>query len=156
MRLAADLGDPVAHPRHEGVDRVHDAEEVDVEDPAPAIEALRSDRRVADHARVVAEHVDAAVALVAAVGERLDGRDIAHVDGLGERLAASGGNLRRHRLGGVGLDVGDHDAHTLAGEREHDPAADAAAAPADQRHATLELPHHAPPRAEPAQALYEA
>ena len=141
MRLAALVADPREHPRHEGVDRVHEAEDVDVEHPAPVVEALRSDRRRADHAGVVAEHVDAAIALVATLGQRLDGCHVAHVDGLGARLGARGGEFRRHRLGGAGLDIGDHDAHALAGQRERDRAADTAASAGDERHPALELLH---------------
>src|SRR5207302_9402143 len=87
---------------------------------------------------VVEQHVDAALGLRGVVSEALRGRGIVDVRNDRVGLAAVSADLLHRLVRARPIDVGHHDASTLASEQERARAADAGTAPGDDADLSLE------------------
>jgi hypothetical protein len=131
------------HAGHEGPDAVRHGQQVDVDDPAPAVGGDGPAQPADSHAGIVAQHVDGAEALEGGVGQRVDRVVVAHVGRHGQHGldAVLGGE----RLGGpverVALDVGQHHPHALPGEPLRQRQADARRRARDRRDLAREVVH---------------
>ena len=94
-----------------------------------------------EDAGVVAKQVDGAEALVREGREGVDLLGTGHVGGRHDDLGAGGLDLGRRLLERVDLDVGDDDAHALAGGAAGERAPDPAPRARDHRDPTFELLH---------------
>src|SRR4051812_22750535 len=121
--------------RHEGVDAVDDAPQVDGEGPPPVVQLVFPDRtlRAGADARVVADDVHRAVRLQSCLTQRLNRLELRDVGGhtgdLESLLAKLVHGLRQQ----VGLDVGQHDAHAFLREALTERTSEATGATRDDR-----------------------
>jgi hypothetical protein len=76
-----------------GGNAVQNAFDVDVDRAVPVVDFPSLERRVRHHARIVQNHVDAAVLLDGRIDERLELRGINHLGDTRGRLAALPSNL---------------------------------------------------------------
>jgi hypothetical protein len=120
------------HRRHEVVDAVYDAEQIDVDDPVPVFEAGFEQAAAESDARVVHQHVDGIDARVHGVRERLHllrARDVdaaaQHIDA---EFARPGFGLRETAF----VDVAEREVGAAAREGERAGAPDAAAGAGDE------------------------
>ena len=132
------------HSRHERLDAVDHAPEIDAEHPLPVPMRRPLEPAPRRHARVVAEDVDDTERLPGALGERLDLAQIAYVRPHGERVDAVPARLSGHGRHRSLVDIRDHDPRALARQRQRERPSDPATPARDDRDLPLERIHDAP------------
>src|SRR4029453_19219067 len=113
------------------------APKVDAEDPLPIGERLIGDAAEGGDAGVVAEDVDAAVALPHLVRERLHRLGLAHVGDVAVRFGAARAQLGHRAIERAALDVGEDDGESFPGEAARQGEPDPRGAAGDDGDLTL-------------------
>ncbi len=133
------------HPRDEAADAVDDAPEVNIDDPSPVIqrEFPRSAGAAAD-ARVVAEDVDSAEALVGGFGKGFDVLLFRDIGPAGEYLDAPRRDGRFGHCERLGFDIADDDVDAGIGEALSHGEPKAARSSCDNSDFAFEAVHGAP------------
>ena len=125
-------------PRQEGVQPVHDAHEVDVDERPPVLEGGVGDRTGVADAGVVEQQVERAAG-EDLLGQRLHRRRVGHVDGVRDGGAAGGPDLVDDGLRAGQVPVHDVDVRAAGGAQPGEGAADAGRAAGDDGRTTGEV-----------------
>jgi hypothetical protein len=130
-----------ADQRRKGFDAVHDALQIDVDDPVPVALADRADLPAYRHARIVADEVHLAEAGDGFEGGRAHRASFAHVAAHRMGLDLLAGKAFSRVAGGVKIDVREHDVHARPAERARHGKPDAGRSPGDKGRLAFEVLH---------------
>ena len=122
----------IADAADEGLHAVDHALQVDAEHPVPVVEGALVERAAGADAGVVAHQVHVAETILGAAGGVLHRVAVGDVELERQHLGAARFELGCRGGERLGLDVGEHDAHSLAGEDARHAEADAARAAGDE------------------------